>query len=80
MQLNTLNMEKRTWSMLKIDGEAELKKRALKIEQLSRENEGLKSRLKDEGKENVSVNFKTRYSSKRTVNRQQEEAHECNQQ
>jgi hypothetical protein len=57
MQLNTLKMEKRTWNMLKLDGETELKKRSLKIDQLARENEVFKKKINVDfsggGKENT---------------------------
>jgi hypothetical protein len=60
MQLNTLKMEKRTWNMLKLDGETELKKRSLKVDQLIRENESMKKKmsvgdLSAGGKENTPV-------------------------
>jgi hypothetical protein len=57
MQLNTLKTERRTWNMLKLDGETELKKRSLKIDQLVRENEIIKKKVDTSGagKENTPV-------------------------
>lgn len=80
MQLNTLNTEKRTWNMLKIDGETELKKRSLKIDQLMRENESLRKKLNGEKENSPSYLKKVNSQSFRKERAASEVGDECKQQ